>query len=472
MTWHGRPDGGIKRAPRRSSSTATSRSRRTTRRRSRVASSSTSRYTRPTGCASRRRRRRPKATDEDLSELRPREPGRPRLLRVRRVPALGARPGSCRPSRPSWRSRRRGRAAAGPPPPPAPAAAAPRPPRRAAPPPRRPRPPRPPPPARRRPLRSTAPSTAAPPAPAGARPRREPEPPRWRRSRCACPTSDGRAGETLARRRRAGRPRARARRWSATSRGIVDNYELTSRACPTTWWSMLPDTVYLVPYGSGGTYEQEVEIHLHPPRSAEAEARVWELEVVADSKAQERAARGAPLLLRHPAVRGARHQGRARARLGPAQGALQGRGREQGERARRSSRSTGPRTRRRVPLRVRAAAGRDRARRDGRDDAGGPPAEADLDRPPARAPARGARRRPARRPRRCRRRRRGGRTRRGRRRRRAACAASASRASTGRGCYRPQVSKGERLRSARRASTSAKPHGPRAAAAAGRRRAA
>ncbi len=58
-----------------------------------------------------------------------------------------------------------------------------------------------------------------------------------------------------------------------------------------------PDTVYLVPYGSGGTYEQEVEIHFHPPRVAEAEARIWELQVVAHSKATEVTAATAPLLL-------------------------------------------------------------------------------------------------------------------------------------------------------------------------------
>ena len=66
---------------------------------------------------------------------------------------------------------------------------------------------------------------------------------------------------------------------------------------PDDWFSVLPDTVYLVPYGSGGTYEQEIEIHLHPPRAPEAEARIWELQVTAHSKAQERTAATAPLLL-------------------------------------------------------------------------------------------------------------------------------------------------------------------------------
>ena len=55
--------------------------------------------------------------------------------------------------------------------------------------------------------------------------------------------------------------------------------------------------MYLVPFGTGGTYEQEVEIHLHPPKSPDAEAKVWELQVVAHSKAHERTATSAPLAL-------------------------------------------------------------------------------------------------------------------------------------------------------------------------------
>src|SRR5206468_2200972 len=54
------------------------------------------------------------------------------------------------------------------------------------------------------------------------------------------------------------------------------------------WWTITPGTVYLVPFGApGGDYEQEVEIRLHPPRSPEAESRLWSLSVVAASKAQE-----------------------------------------------------------------------------------------------------------------------------------------------------------------------------------------
>ncbi len=79
--------------------------------------------------------------------------------------------------------------------------------------------------------------------------------------------------------------------------GIVDNYDLRVEGMPQDWWSIYPGTVYLVPFGSGGTYEQEVEIHLHPPRGPEAEARVWELQIVADSKAHQIVAASAPLAL-------------------------------------------------------------------------------------------------------------------------------------------------------------------------------
>ncbi|MGN6869364.1 MAG: hypothetical protein ACTHMY_13275, partial [Solirubrobacteraceae bacterium] len=67
---------------------------------------------------------------------------------------------------------------------------------------------------------------------------------------------------------------------------VVDNFDLSVRGLPEDWWTVTPATVYLVPYGTGGTYEQEVEVHLHPPRSPQAESRIWELTVVAHSKAQ------------------------------------------------------------------------------------------------------------------------------------------------------------------------------------------
>ena len=69
--------------------------------------------------------------------------------------------------------------------------------------------------------------------------------------------------------------------------GIVDNYEIQIRGMPAEWCNVAPPSVYLVPFGApSGTYEQEVALHFNPPRSAEAEAKVWELEIVAISRAQ------------------------------------------------------------------------------------------------------------------------------------------------------------------------------------------
>jgi beta-lactam-binding protein with PASTA domain len=66
---------------------------------------------------------------------------------------------------------------------------------------------------------------------------------------------------------------------------IVDNYDLAVNGLPEGWWTVTPPTAYLVPYGAGGTYEQEIQIQLHPPRTPEAVARAWSLEVVAGSRA-------------------------------------------------------------------------------------------------------------------------------------------------------------------------------------------
>ncbi len=103
-------------------------------------------------------------------------------------------------------------------------------------------------------------------------------------------------GETLAVGVEPGQ-RARVLALVRNQSGIVDNYELSVRGLPKDWWSIFPNTVYLVPFGSSGTYEQEVEIHFHPPRSAEAESRIWELEVAGESKAYNRQAAVAPLHL-------------------------------------------------------------------------------------------------------------------------------------------------------------------------------
>src|SRR4051795_12092225 len=98
------------------------------------------------------------------------------------------------------------------------------------------------------------------------------------------PEGDPAKGETLHQAVEPGQ-RARVLALVRNQSGIVDNYDLRVEGMPDDWWSIFPSTVYLVPFGAGGTYEQEVEVHLHPPRTPQAEARVWDLKVVADSKA-------------------------------------------------------------------------------------------------------------------------------------------------------------------------------------------
>jgi beta-lactam-binding protein with PASTA domain len=78
---------------------------------------------------------------------------------------------------------------------------------------------------------------------------------------------------------------------------IVDNYDLSVQGVPAEWVTILPPTVYLVPFGTGGTYEQEIEVHLHPPKSPDAEAKLWELQLVAISKAHNTVAASAPMVL-------------------------------------------------------------------------------------------------------------------------------------------------------------------------------
>ena len=67
--------------------------------------------------------------------------------------------------------------------------------------------------------------------------------------------------------------------------GIVDNYDIAVMGLPEGWWTVAPATAYLVPYGSSGKYEQEIQIYVHPPRVPQAEARPWLTEVVATSRA-------------------------------------------------------------------------------------------------------------------------------------------------------------------------------------------
>jgi hypothetical protein len=69
--------------------------------------------------------------------------------------------------------------------------------------------------------------------------------------------------------------------------GIVDSFSLRITGLDPAWWTIAPATVNLVPFGSPeGEPEQRVEVHLHPPRAPEAEARDWEIALVAQSRSQ------------------------------------------------------------------------------------------------------------------------------------------------------------------------------------------
>jgi beta-lactam-binding protein with PASTA domain len=141
----------------------------------------------------------------------------------------------------------------------------------------------------------TAVQQAVPPPPAAAPPA-EPEVADGASITLRAPDRDSAHGETLAVGVEPGQ-RTNVLALVRNQSGIVDNYELRIEGLPDDWWSIYPDTVYLVPFGSSGTYEQEVEVHLHPPRSPEAEAKVWDLKVAAFSKANNRDAASAPLVL-------------------------------------------------------------------------------------------------------------------------------------------------------------------------------
>ena len=76
--------------------------------------------------------------------------------------------------------------------------------------------------------------------------------------------------------------------------GIVDNYDIAVRGLPAGWWTVTPATAYLVPYGTSGNYEQEVQVHVHPPRTPDAQAKPWSYEVTAFSRAYQSEVASAP----------------------------------------------------------------------------------------------------------------------------------------------------------------------------------
>jgi hypothetical protein len=65
---------------------------------------------------------------------------------------------------------------------------------------------------------------------------------------------------------------------------IVDTYALRIEGLPESWWSVTPQSIHLLPFGSNDHgYEQEVEVSLHPPRAPESAARAWPFALVAAS---------------------------------------------------------------------------------------------------------------------------------------------------------------------------------------------
>jgi hypothetical protein len=63
--------------------------------------------------------------------------------------------------------------------------------------------------------------------------------------------------------------------------GIVEGFAVQVRGLPQEWCAVTPDVVHLVPLGAGsGEYEAQLEIAIAPPRSPEARAGAWPIEVV------------------------------------------------------------------------------------------------------------------------------------------------------------------------------------------------
>ena len=70
--------------------------------------------------------------------------------------------------------------------------------------------------------------------------------------------------------------------------GIVDTFHLRIAGLDPAWWTVAPSSVNLVPFGSAeGAPDQQVEIHIHPPRTFEAEARAWDIALVARARAHD-----------------------------------------------------------------------------------------------------------------------------------------------------------------------------------------
>ena len=299
-----------------------------------------------------------------------RRPPQPPAARRTRAARHRRRPPRRRPSR----RRRRAAAPAPPPPPPAPAppAAAPAP---------------PPPP-------TTLGSTRR----RAARRRRSPRSPSPRRSSLRLPDGDRGHGRDAALGVEPGRPRARAGAGAQPERDRRQLRPAVRRAAGRLVVDLprhrVPGAVRLRRHVRAGGRDP-------PAPAAHARGRGADLgprRSSAHSKALRHGGRRRAARARDPAVRGVRDQGRARAHVGPPQGRLRRRGRQQGQRA-------GDRRARRRRTRTASCSSASRPRRSRsrpgqtvRVDDARPPAEADLDRPPGRSGGSRSSRTPARRP--------------------------------------------------------------------------
>ena len=66
---------------------------------------------------------------------------------------------------------------------------------------------------------------------------------------------------------------------------LVEHFRISVAGLPDGWWSVEPDVVRLLPFGSG-EYETELAVAIHPPRTAQSRAGRWEFQVVATAVAQ------------------------------------------------------------------------------------------------------------------------------------------------------------------------------------------
>ena len=77
--------------------------------------------------------------------------------------------------------------------------------------------------------------------------------------------------------------------------GIVDSYDLRVQGMPGPWWTAAPPALDLVPFGAdSGSYEGKATVSIHPPRTPEARAGQWEVQVVAVSRVSGETVAAAP----------------------------------------------------------------------------------------------------------------------------------------------------------------------------------